>query len=139
MRETGFLSECERNHVRERKKERESIVRRIYDGINLNRVTSGKNYRSLASPGRRLRGRRTIALNRTMLISPSAPTLFIVYIETGIGPRSRISLVGSRKSARSLAERADKRSGNVAPCVISFGTSEQNGIYLLDIFSVCHF
>lgn len=48
-----------------------------------------------------------------MLILPSAPSLFIVYIETGIGPRSRIPLVGPRKSARSFVGRADKRPGNV--------------------------
>ncbi|KYM75610.1 MOXD1 like protein 2 [Atta colombica] len=54
-----------------------------------------------------------IAENRTMLISPSAPALFIVYIETGIGPPLRITLVGLRKSARSFTGRADKRPGNV--------------------------
>ncbi|KYN19430.1 MOXD1 like protein 2 [Trachymyrmex cornetzi] len=53
-----------------------------------------------------------IVQNRTMLIPPSAP-LFIVYIETGIGPPLRITLVGPRKSARSFAGRADKRPGNV--------------------------
>ena len=59
-----------------------------------------------------------------MLIPPSAPALFIVYIETGIGPPLRITLVGPRKSARSFAGRADKRPGNVDH-VISFETSKR--------------
>lgn len=38
---SGFLSDASRG----------SIVRRIYDGINLNRVTSGKNYSFISVAG----------------------------------------------------------------------------------------
>lgn len=87
-------------------------MRRIYDGINLNQVTSGKNY-SFISVARRLRGRRyrRESDNANSTVCPVA--VYSLYRNRNRGTRSRIPLVGPRKSARSFAGRSDKRPGNV--------------------------